>query len=97
MTFHPLIILPTDVRSTWFFGGFFSALVENDLGFVDVCGGVCVGTSTSVRFDTSGILLFFSPLVEDDLGFVDVCGVVCVVPTSGHESRILVCVISDTD
>ena len=61
MTFHPLIILPTDVRSARFFGGFFSTLVDDGLGFVDVGIGVCV------------------------------------VPTSGHESRILVCVIPETD
>ena len=61
MTFHPLIVLPTDVRSARFFGGFFSVLVDDALGFVDVCGVVCVGL------------------------------------TSGSESRILVCVISDTD
>ena len=61
MTFHPLIILPTDVRSARFFGGFFSTLVENGLGFVDVGSWVCV------------------------------------VATSEDESRILVCVISDTD
>ena len=61
MTFHPLIVRPTDVRSARFFGG------------------------------------FFSTLVDDALGFVDVGSVVSVVPTSGSESRILVCVIYDTD
>lgn len=30
--------LPTDVRSARFFGGFFSTLVDDALGFEDVCG-----------------------------------------------------------
>lgn len=38
--FHPLITLPTDVRSARFFGGFFSTLVDDDLGFLDVGSGV---------------------------------------------------------
>ena len=49
MTFHPLITLPTDVRSARFFGGFFSTLVEDDLGFADVC----------FRSETDAILLGF--------------------------------------
>ena len=61
MIFHPLIVRPTDVRSARFFGGCFSALFKDGLGFVDV---------GSEGFD---------------------------VPTCGHESRILVCIISDTD
>ena len=46
MTFHPLIVRPTDVRSARFFGGFFSTLLEDDLGFVDVGSGVCVGPTS---------------------------------------------------
>ena len=60
MTFHPLIILPTDVRSARFFGGFFSVLVEDDLGFVDVCGvglGVLV---LNLGFLASLVRLLFS-------------------------------------
>lgn len=64
MIFHPLITLPTDVRSARFFGGFFSTLVDDDLGFVDVGSGVCVGTSTFARFCKREILLFFASLVR---------------------------------
>ena len=67
MIFHPLITLPTEVRSARF------------------CAIPTGGDE------------FFSGLLEGDLGFVDVGDGVCVVPTSGDESRILVCVISETD
>ena len=58
ITFHPLIILPTDVRSARFFGGFFSTLVEDDLGFVDV-GIVVLGALVS-GFLASLVRLLFS-------------------------------------
>ena len=63
MIFHPLTTRPTDVRSTRFFGGFFSGLFKSGLGFVDVGSGVCVGTPTFIRFDKRGVLLFFASLV----------------------------------
>ena len=56
-TFHPLMTLPTDVRSARFFGGFFSALFKDGLGFVDVGSGVCV-TRVSGRFASLVRLLF---------------------------------------
>ena len=62
--FHPLITLPTDVRSTRFFGVLFSTLLEDDLGFVDVGDWVCVGTSTCIISDTRAIPLFFASLVR---------------------------------
>ena len=68
MTFHPLIILPTDVLSTRFFGGFFSVLLEDDLRFVDVGSVVCVGPTSGSE---SRILVFF--ISEKDailLGFL---------------------------
>ena len=34
--FHPLITLPTDVRSARILDGIFSVLMEDDLGFEDV-------------------------------------------------------------
>lgn len=54
MTFHPLMTLPTDVRSARFFGVFFSTLVDDALGFEDVCGVVCV----------AGVSVFFASLVR---------------------------------
>ena len=60
MTFHPLIILPTDVRSARFFGGFFSVLVEDGLGFVDV-GSVVLGVLVlNLGFLASLVRLLFS-------------------------------------
>lgn len=59
MTFHPLIILPTDVRSARFFGGFFSALVDDDLGFVDVGGGVFDVLVLNLGFLASLVRLLF--------------------------------------
>ena len=59
MTFHPLIILPTDVRSARFFGGFFSVLVDDALGFVDVRGVVLVATDSGFGLN----LCFFASLV----------------------------------
>ena len=60
MTFHPLITLPTDVRSTRFFGGFFSTLVEDDLGFVDVGSGVLGVLVLNIGFFASLVRLLFS-------------------------------------
>ena len=64
MTFHPLITLPTDVRSARFFGGFFSVLVEDDLRFVDVCGVVLGATDSgfglNLGFLASLVRLLFS-------------------------------------
>ena len=60
MTFHPLITLPTDVRSARFFGGLFSTLLEDDLGFVDVGGVVCVATDSGFGLN----LCFFASLVR---------------------------------
>ena len=59
MTFHPLIVRPTDVRSARFFGGFFSTLVDDDLGFVDVGGVVLVATDSGFGLN----LGFFASLV----------------------------------
>ncbi len=55
--FHPLIILPTDVRSARFFGGFFSTLLEGDLGFVDVGSVVCVGIFKVTKFLVTSVRL----------------------------------------
>ena len=60
MTFHPFIILPTDVRSARFFGGFFSTLVEDDLGFVDVGSGVLGVPVLNLGFLASLVRLLFS-------------------------------------
>ena len=60
MTFHPLIILPTDVRSARFFGGFFSVLVDDALGFVDVCGVVLGVLVLNLGFLASLVRLLFS-------------------------------------
>ena len=60
MTFHPLIVRPTDVRSTRFFGGFFSVLVDDALGFVDVGGVVLVATDSGFGLN----LCFFASLVR---------------------------------
>ena len=46
MIFHPLITLPTEVRSARILDGIFSVLLEDDLGFEDVGIVVFVGTST---------------------------------------------------
>ena len=58
MTFHPLIVRPTDVRSARFFAGFFSVLLEDDLRFVDVCS-VVLGALVS-GFLASLVRLLFS-------------------------------------
>ena len=60
MTFHPLIVRPTDVRSTRFFGGFFSGLLEDALGFVDVCGVVLGALVLNIGFLASLVRLLFS-------------------------------------
>ena len=60
MTFHPLIILPTDVRSARFFGGFFSVLSKTGLGFVDVCGVVLGVLCLNLGFLASLVRLLFS-------------------------------------
>lgn len=49
MTFHPLMTLPTDVRSARFFGVCFSALFKDGLEFVDVGSGVCVALVLNIE------------------------------------------------
>ena len=64
MIFHPLITLPTDVRSARILDGIFSVLLEDESGFEDVGIGVFVGTSTCFISETREILLFSSSSVR---------------------------------
>ena len=58
--FHPLTTRPTAVFSACFFGGFFSALVEDDLRFVDVGSWVLDVLVLNLGFLASLVRLLFS-------------------------------------
>lgn len=64
MIFHPLITLPTEVRSARILDGIFSVLLEDESGFEDVGIGVFVGTSTFLKSDKLQNSAFFASSVR---------------------------------
>ena len=62
MIFHPLITLPTEVRSARILDGIFSVLLESDSGFEDVGLGVFVRILQFYRFEKLQNSAFFRVL-----------------------------------